>query len=97
METNNITDIRIGIPIIGNKDWLGGVHYVKSLVEAVNSLPQNERPRIFLVINDRTLNWLDLHRDFFSLLDGLFFLDIIYLAPKRFCLSLLSIAEHGKN
>jgi glycosyltransferase involved in cell wall biosynthesis len=81
-EKRKMTVLRIGIPIIGNKDWLGGVHYVKSLVEAAASLPQNERPRIFLVVNDHTLPCSDLHRDFFALLDGFIFLGRNILQAK---------------
>ena len=73
MANNTISNLRIGIPIIGNEGWLGGVHYIKSIVEAVNSLPPDERPRIFLIVKDQTLDCSALHQDFFPLLDGFIF------------------------
>ena len=73
MGSNTIRDLRIGLPIIGNKDWLGGVHYIKSIVEAVSRLPLHERPRLFLVVYDQTLTVCDLHRDILGLLDGIIF------------------------
>ena len=73
MGNNTVCDLRIGLPIIGNRDWLGGVHYIKSIVEAVSRVSLHERPRLFLVVFDRTLDLSDLHRDILGLLDGIVF------------------------
>lgn len=52
---------------------MGGVTYVELLVKAVNTLQKDERPKL-LIISDRNLAAVDLHRNLFPLLDGLLFI-----------------------
>jgi len=56
-----ISAIRVGIPIVGGQGWLGGVTYIQLLVKAVKSLSIEERPMLFFIITDKTLNAFDLH------------------------------------
>ena len=42
--------LRISIPIIGGKHWLGGITYVNALASALKSLPETERPILQLVV-----------------------------------------------
>ncbi|MFD1736778.1 glycosyltransferase [Bacillus salitolerans] len=53
---------KIGIPIIGGKDWMGGVSYIELLVKALKSLPINEIPEIYLIVfyeNKSNLSYFD--------------------------------------
>lgn len=68
-----IQNIRVGIPIVSGKVWLGGVTYIELLVKAINSLPENERPKIFLVVEEDWLHAVELHRSLFSRIDGIIF------------------------
>jgi glycosyltransferase involved in cell wall biosynthesis len=65
-----INNIRVGIPIL---NWLGGVSYVELLVRAVTLLQDNERPKLFLVVRDDTLDVLELYKYIVPLFDGIFF------------------------
>lgn len=69
-----ISSLRVGIPVIGDKDWLGGVYYIDSLIKAVHSLPKVERPQLFLIIAEPSLNSIALLQDALPLLDGILFL-----------------------
>lgn len=68
-----ISNLRIGIPMFGQKNWLGGVTYVESLVKAVVTLPRKERPQLFLIVHEHNLEAVDLHRGILPLLDGILF------------------------
>jgi len=68
-----ISNIRVGIPMLGDKNWPAGVNYVESLIKAVISLPMDERPQMFLVVHDFYLHAIDLYKSLFPLLDGLVF------------------------
>jgi glycosyltransferase involved in cell wall biosynthesis len=73
MATNICSRLRVGIPIIANIDWLGGVSYIVSLIRAVNVLPKQERPQLFLMVPERFLDAIDLHQSILSLTDGILF------------------------
>lgn len=68
-----ITEMRVGIPITGGEYWFAGVTITESLVRAVNYLPKNERPQLFLVVTDDTLGSFGLHQPFISLFNGIIF------------------------
>ena len=68
-----ITEMRVGIPIIGGEYWFAGVTIVESLVKAVNYLPETDRPQLFLVVTDDTLESFSLHQPFTSLFNGIIF------------------------
>jgi len=69
-----IKNIRVGIPIIGAQSWSGGITYIELLVKAVRHLPTDERPQMFFVITDYTVDRFDLHQSFAHLFNGIFFL-----------------------
>jgi glycosyltransferase involved in cell wall biosynthesis len=65
-----IRALRIGIPLIGGKGWLGGISYIELLVRAVAGLPKEERPQLFLVLTEHAIGSLHLHSSILPLLDG---------------------------
>lgn len=65
--------LRIGIPVIGGAEWIGGVCYVENLIKAVRMLPVQEQPTMFLLFADKDLEALSLHAHFLPLFD-----DVIY-------------------
>lgn len=69
-----INDFRVGIPIVGGKGWLGGVSHMELHVKAVTTLPRHERPQLFLVITDDSLDSFSLYRPFSHLFDGILFM-----------------------
>jgi glycosyltransferase involved in cell wall biosynthesis len=73
MSTKGCSNLRVGIPIIGDVDWLGGVSYIESLIRAVNVLPDQERPQLFLMVPERFLDAIDLHQSILPLIDGILF------------------------
>lgn len=68
-----INNIKVGIPILGNINWLGGVSYIELLVRAITLLQNNERPKLFLVVRDDTLDVLELYKHIVPLFDGILF------------------------
>ena len=68
-----ISNLRIGIPIIGNSAWLGGVYYIESIIKALSVLPANERPKVFLIVAEHNFNAIDLHKEILPLIDGILF------------------------
>lgn len=69
-----INDFRVGIPIVGGRGWLGGVSHMELHVKAITSLPKNERPELFLVITEESLDSYELYRPFALLFDGIIFM-----------------------
>ena len=41
--------------MIGGKGWLGGVNYILLLAKAINTLRQDDRPMLFLIVSDQSL------------------------------------------
>ncbi|PKM82375.1 MAG: glycosyltransferase [Firmicutes bacterium HGW-Firmicutes-14] len=78
-----INDLCVAIPIIGSKFWLGGVSYIELLIKAINSLPRVERPQLYMVVSDRTLEFYDLHSHFVHLYDGIFYVGDDISAAKQ--------------
>jgi len=68
-----IRSLRVGIPLIGNKLWSGGVTYIELLFKALHILPEQERPKVLLIVTEKTLNAIDLHTHLFPLADGVIF------------------------
>lgn len=66
-----INRLRVGIPIIGGKGWLGGIAYIEVLIKALHMLPEEERPYIYFVVTDETIRELTLHRHILPLIDSL--------------------------
>ena len=67
-----MSEIRIGIPIISGKEWMGGVIYIEQLVKAISSVSINKK--IYLVVTNETLYSFNLHKQFASLLTGVIFM-----------------------
>jgi glycosyltransferase involved in cell wall biosynthesis len=76
MATNVCSSLRVGIPVIGNIDWLGGVSYIESLIRAINVLPKQERPKVFLMVPEPFLEAIDLHQGILPLIDGILFFGV---------------------
>lgn len=72
-----MNDLRVGIPIIGGKGWLGGVSHMELHVKAVTSLPKSERPQLYLIVDPDSLLRLDCYQRFIDLFDG-----IIYVGKR---------------
>jgi glycosyltransferase involved in cell wall biosynthesis len=53
--------LRVGIPIIGSANWMGGVSYIELLVKALSNLPASERPELSLIVTADTRANLALH------------------------------------
>lgn len=69
-----INNLRVGIPIVGGKGWQGGISHMELHVKAVTTLPKQERPQIFLIITEETLDSYIFYRPFIHLFDGAIFL-----------------------
>lgn len=57
-----LSRLRLGLTPVGDQGWLGGVHYVDILAEALAALPVAIRPRLFAVAKVRRTGALALHR-----------------------------------
>lgn len=69
-----IRDLRVGIPIVGSHGWLGGVSHMELHIKAVTSLPEQERPQLFLIITEESLGYYEFYRPFISLFNGVIFM-----------------------
>lgn len=69
-----IRDLRVGIPIVGSKGWLGGVSHMELHVKAVTALPKDERPQLFLVITDDSFESYQFYRSWVTLLDSVIYI-----------------------
>ncbi len=45
---------RIALIFRINKNWMGGTYYILNLINALNSLPDPDKPRITLLVNDKS-------------------------------------------
>jgi glycosyltransferase involved in cell wall biosynthesis len=45
-----LENLRVGIPMLGNASWLGGVTYVELLLRSLRRLPADCRPRLCLIV-----------------------------------------------
>lgn len=68
-----MTRLRVGIPLVGGKRWLGGVSFIESHVKALLSLPPGERPRLFLVLADDFQNDFTCYRPFAHIFDAIIY------------------------
>ncbi|MBN1536756.1 MAG: glycosyltransferase [Anaerolineales bacterium] len=68
-----IQNIRVGIPIIGDQNWIGGITYIELLTKAISILPKNDRPKIFLIVREGFLEALELHQSIFACMDGIIY------------------------
>lgn len=63
----------VGIPLLGNTLWPTGTTYVKSLAITAATLPERERPQLFLIVTDSTLQDFHLYEPFVSLFRGVIY------------------------
>lgn len=68
-----IRNIRIGLSIVGDKDWMGGVIYLEHLAHAIAMLEQNRRPPLYLIVKEENLDSYALHSRVIKYLDGVIF------------------------
>ncbi|HNU70271.1 MAG TPA: glycosyltransferase family 1 protein [Thermodesulfobacteriota bacterium] len=68
-----IHNIRVGILLVG-AGWKGGVSYITSLVTAVASLPPDEQPRLFFIVNDEALEYYSEHASIIDSFSGTFYI-----------------------
>lgn len=73
--------LRVGIPIIGGKRWLGGVSFIELHVKALSALPQKERPQLFLVIADDFRNDREYYLPFIDQFDGIIYFNGNFHTP----------------
>lgn len=69
-----ISKLRVGIPIVGSKGWLGGASHIELHVKAVTTLPKDERPQLFLVITEESLDSYEFYRPWVSLFDSVIYM-----------------------
>jgi len=67
--------IRVGLNIVGSKDWMGGVSYIQHLASALNYVKVEENLLIYVVCNANMMYTLDLHAELLKLADGLIIRD----------------------
>ncbi|MBN2143602.1 MAG: glycosyltransferase [Candidatus Aureabacteria bacterium] len=65
--------IRIGFPLIGSKEWIGGITYIEMFVKAINTLEPEKKPKLYLIIYDHSLKNYELYKYFISYFDGILF------------------------
>lgn len=68
-----MTQIRVGIPILGSKEWYAGVSTVEWLIKAIALLPETERPELYLVVTNKTLKNFEAHKHFATLFKSIIF------------------------
>lgn len=69
-----IKQLRVGIPVIGGKGWLGGASHMELHIKAIATLAKEDRPQLFLVVTEETLDSFSLYHSFATLFDGLIFM-----------------------
>ena len=55
----NVSNLRIGIELIDDKNWMGGTLYLRNLVFTLNRLPEHERPKIHLMGPQKTVRQIE--------------------------------------
>lgn len=65
--------LRVGIPIIGGKGWLGGVSYVELLARSNAERSEASRLSLTLIVKPENLESLDLHLPFVHAFDAVLF------------------------
>lgn len=74
--------MHIAVNMVGDKRWMGGVIYVRNLLQALNSLPVEERCRhkVTLVVYPHQIEIQDLAR---PLADAIYYPSFFFKASKR--------------
>lgn len=74
--------IRIGIPIIGGSNWLGGISYIELLCKALSEIEERSELELYLIVNIQTQSELKYHESLFDYLDGIICIDIQKLESR---------------
>ena len=48
----SIKDITLGLQLIDNPNWMGGVIYTENILVCLSKLPENERPSVVMLGNN---------------------------------------------
>ncbi|WP_196220105.1 glycosyltransferase [Terrilactibacillus tamarindi] len=72
-----MNEVKIGLPIIGGEDWMGGVSYIELLTRAISTLPNKESIKLYLIVTPNSLTSYHFHKPFISL-----FHDVIFLGQE---------------
>lgn len=74
--------VHIAVNLVGDKSWMGGVIYVRNLLQALNSLPEEERSahRLTLVVYPHQMGIQELAR---PLADAVYYPSFFFKAAKR--------------
>lgn len=94
-----ISDLRVGIPIIGSQSWLGGVSHMELHIKAVTSIPKTERPQLFLIITEESFARLALYQPFITLFDGAVYIgaqkkELDVPVPVVYCAAEAELFQH---
>ncbi len=68
-----MSKVRLGIPIIGSKSWMGGISYTELLVKALSILPDEERPECKLIADKKSWPEIKLYENLFPFFTGCLF------------------------
>jgi len=75
--------MRIGIPLVGGTHWHGGITYLEAIIRAFRALPQDEQPKLYLLIGKSHERDLSAHSYFLSLLDGFIVIGYMEALPEE--------------
>jgi len=90
--------LRLGIPVIADAGWMGGVQLIVHVVGALSRLPPDEKPHLTLVFRANQLRSVALHAQLFSLVDEVVIVGLQGEAPTlpklRVVASLEALFQH---
>lgn len=87
---NGVQGFTVGVPVMGSRDWLGGVNYALNLFKAVNMLPRSRRPSLALIFRDKDCDpvLFDLYAPILSMADL-----VVYVGEQDFSIQ----GENGRK
>ncbi|BBB91636.1 MAG TPA: glycosyltransferase family 1 protein [Methylomusa anaerophila] len=66
-------NLKVGIPLVGGRAWMGGVSYIELLVKAVRGLTESERPHLYMIVTEETLAEYPLYQPLAAYYDGILY------------------------
>lgn len=76
------TQTRVGVPVMGNFAWMGGVIYVHNLVKANAALPGKQQLKLFLIVQSGRGGELHFFKPLYPLLHGIVIEGMPQLDPE---------------
>lgn len=73
---------RVGVPVMGNFAWMGGVIYVHNLVKANAALPRKQQLKMILIVNNGRAGELHFFKPLYPLLQGIVIEGMPQLDPE---------------